>query len=199
MLSLDDAFYTKRKYIITAVILLGCLGIFIYFMFKSNDIESNDLKSYNSLGIQNDKPTEQGKVKKIVVDVKGAIQKPGVYEFTEGTRAHQVIAKAGGLTAGADTTALNLAQIISDGSILYVPKQGEVHPPTANNPQNNKVNINTATLDEIEKLEGIGPAKAKAILSYREEHGLFRDIKDLRKVSGIGEKLYKRISDKISV
>lgn len=142
----------------------------------------------------------------IFVDVKGAVVHQGVYEVKETDRVKDVIALAGGFTKEADQTKVNLAAKVHDEMVIYVPKIGEeasgsvisdsVTTSTANE---GKVNINTATVEELQQLHGIGPAKAAAIIAYREEHGSFQKIEDLLNVTGIGEKSLEKIKDQVVV
>lgn len=142
----------------------------------------------------------------VIVDVKGEIQKPGVYEMKPGERFHHVIEKAGGLTNAADAVQINLAALLEDGMVVYIPKQGETAEDLVQQPAGagadageQKVNLNKATAEDLQTLTGIGPAKAEAILSYREEAGGFKTIEDLMNVSGIGEKSFEKLKDSISV
>lgn len=142
----------------------------------------------------------------VIVDVKGEVQKPGVYEMKPGERFHHVIEKAGGLTNAADAVQINLAALLEDGMVVYIPKQGETAEDLVQQPAaagavagEQKVNLNKATAEDLQTLTGIGPAKAEAILSYREEAGGFKTIEDLMNVSGIGEKSFEKLKDSISV
>ncbi|AGT32855.1 hypothetical protein M493_13055 [Geobacillus genomosp. 3] len=135
-----------------------------------------------------------------IVDIKGEVEKPGVYEVAADARVRDVVALAGGLTAEADDTRVNLAAKVRDEMMIYVPKKGEAAPALeaadaaskteGDSPQ---VAINTATAEEIMQLPGIGRAKAEAIVAYREEHGPFQRVEDLLKVTGIGEKTLQKL------
>ncbi|USK32686.1 helix-hairpin-helix domain-containing protein [Bacillus sp. F19] len=142
----------------------------------------------------------------VIVDVKGEVQKPGVYEMKHGERFHHVIEKAGGLTKAADAVQINLAEMLEDGMVVYIPKLGETAEDNVQQPASaevdvgeQQVNLNKATAEELQTLTGIGPAKAEAILSYREEAGGFKTIEDLMNVPGIGEKSFEKLKDSISV
>jgi competence protein ComEA len=149
------------------------------------------------------KPVETKKQTQIAtIDVKGAVKKPGIYKLSIPVRLYQVLESAGGATGQADTNRLNLAKIIADGSMVYIPKKGEEIPSEASpiqTKEDNKINLNTATLEELETLEGLGPTKAKAIIQYRGEHGGFRSVDELLQVSGIGERTLERIKEKVFV
>ncbi|MED5078103.1 helix-hairpin-helix domain-containing protein [Geobacillus stearothermophilus] len=139
--------------------------------------------------------------KTVVVDVKGAVANPGVYEVAADARVRDVIALAGGLADEADETKVNLAAKVHDEMMIYVPKKGEDAPasnavsksPSDGDRNGMQVAINTATEEELMQLPGIGPAKANAIIAYREEHGPFRRVEDLLNVTGIGEKTLEKL------
>jgi competence protein ComEA len=147
----------------------------------------------------------------VVVDVKGAVKHPGVYSLPAGARVVDAIERAGGLLEEADPDRINLAQPLTDGMAFRVPFQGEQdNPPSEPSvaqsagvsgslPGAGKVNINTATEAELDTLPGIGPAKAAAIVKYREEHGPFQEIGHLTRVPGIGEKTFQNLQDLITV
>jgi competence protein ComEA len=123
-----------------------------------------------------------------------------------GERFHHVIEKAGGLTKAADAVQINLAAMLEDGMVVSIPKLGETAEDNVQQPAaaevdagKQKVNLNHATAEELQTLTGIGPAKAEAILSYREEAGGFKTIEDLMNVPGIGEKSFEKFKDSISV
>ncbi|MGX7041876.1 helix-hairpin-helix domain-containing protein [Leuconostoc holzapfelii] len=141
---------------------------------------------------------------KILIDIKGAVKRPGVYEVSQQPRLQAVIAQAGGLTEQADSLQINLAQKLTDGQMIYVPEKGETGPVTGAGGQNQsanqaKVNLNTATVDELQMLEGIGEKKAEQIIAYRQTNGGFKQITDLKAVSGIGEKRFETLKDKLTV
>ncbi|TCP69297.1 helix-hairpin-helix domain-containing protein [Baia soyae] len=149
-------------------------------------------------------PNREG-VQLLVVDVKGAVKKPGIYQFKKATRLYEVIETAGGSTEDADLKKLNLAQEIADGSVLYIPRKGEEGQPLVGQTDpsskngTGKIAINSASSKELEDLPGVGAAKAEAIIQYREKNGPFKRAADIAKVPGIGEKLLARFKDKITV
>lgn len=143
----------------------------------------------------------------IVVDVKGAVHQPGVYRLTSDMRVHDAIRIAGGTTDEADIERLNLADFLSDGMAVVVPKKGEESPPelvssggsTGLGAGTGKININRATAEELQTLNGIGPSKSEAIVRDREKNGPFKTVDELTRVSGIGEKTLENIRDFITV
>lgn len=147
------------------------------------------------------------------VDIKGEVLRPGVYEFSCESRMQEVIKKAGGFTEEADETKINLAQKISDQMQIIVPNlhskqeggvtEGNSEKGNSSNtsPSNSKqgtININTATLEELQTIKGIGKKKAEAILQYRKEHGAFRTKEDLLQVKGIGKKALEAIESQVT-
>lgn len=128
------------------------------------------------------------------VHLVGAVHNQGVYEVPNGTRLFEVVDLAGGLTDEADPTKINLAQIIMDGKQYKILSVYEVEI----SPQDNgKVSINQGSQDELMGLTGIGEAKAKAIIKYREDHGVFLKLEDLMNVEGIGESIFNKIKESI--
>ena len=147
------------------------------------------------------------------VDIKGEVLRPGVYEFSCESRIQEVIKKAGGFTEEADETKINLAQKISDQMQIIVPnlhskqeggvtegnsEKGNLSNTTPSNSKQGTVNINTATLEELQTIKGIGKKKAEAILQYRKEHGAFRTKEDLLQVKGIGKKALEAIESQVN-
>ena len=147
------------------------------------------------------------------VDIKGEVLHPGVYEFSCESRMQEVIKKAGGFTEEADETKINLAQKITDQMQLIVPnvhskqeggvtegnsEKGNMSNTTPSNSKQGTVNINTATLEELQTIKGIGKKKAEAILQYRKEHGAFRTKEDLLQVKGIGKKALEAIENQVT-
>ena len=147
------------------------------------------------------------------VDIKGEVLRPGVYEFSCESRIQEVIKKAGGFTEEADETKINLAQKITDQMQMIVPnvnskqeggvtegnsEKGNSSNMILSNAKQGKVNINTATLEELQTIKGIGKKKAEAILQYRKEHGAFRSKEDLLQVKGIGKKALEAIESQVT-
>ena len=133
----------------------------------------------------------------IYVHVLGAVLSPGLYELRDGDRIVDAVAAAGGFAEGADQTQLNLARVLSDGEQLQVPLLGELAP--AGDEQSGKVNLNTATLEQLETLPRVGPALAQRILDWRESNGRFSAIEDLMSVTGIGDKTFEGMRELVTV
>ena len=139
----------------------------------------------------------------IFVDIKGDVKKPGVYQMKAGDRVKDAIDAAGGLTAEADSQKVNLAQRVEDQMVIVVPKVGEeaeaipAGVTSKETSKEGKVNINTATVEELKTLKGVGEKKAEAIIEYRKKNGSFKTKEDLMKVRGIGKKLFESFEERI--
>lgn len=135
----------------------------------------------------------------VIVDVKGAVKYPGVYEVASESRVNDVILKAGGLTDEANEQRVNLAEVVYDEMLIYVPTIDELLDDGMTLEQANKIRVNQATAEELQSLSGIGPAKAEAIIQYRDENGPFKAVEDLLNVPGIGQKTLENIVDNIQI
>lgn len=137
---------------------------------------------------------------KLVVHVAGEVAAPGIYELPVGSRVADAIAAAGGAGAAADLDALNLAATLSDGEKVFVSKKGEAPPSSgAAEAPTGKVNLNTATISQLESLPGVGPVIAQRIIDYRQRKGRFTSIRQLLEVEGIGSKKYGALKDHVTV
>lgn len=143
----------------------------------------------------------------LFVHVLGAVRRPGLFELRDGARVIDVVAAAGGLVPTADPAGVNLARLVSDGEQLYIPRLGEAQPgapPGVTGPggapgaAGGKVNLNSASVAELDTLPRIGPAMAQRIIDYREANGRFSSIEDLRNVTGIGEKTFDGLKELIT-
>ncbi|AFU15041.1 MULTISPECIES: helix-hairpin-helix domain-containing protein [Bacillus] len=188
---------------------LGLVAIIVtvlfLFFWKTNqhtersviatDVQAKDVEKKSKPKILDAK--EQ---KKILIDMKGAVVKEGVYEMKEGDRFKDAVEKAGGFLPEADIKKVNLAQIVQDQMILYVPNKNEqVQDVATSSKGEGKVQINAASKEQLEKITGIGSRKAESILKYREEHGPFQKIEDLLEIDGIGVKSLEKIKDQIII
>lgn len=152
---------------------------------------------------EKEEPLEQDQ---ITVDVKGAVKSPGIYDLPLGSRVHDAVQKAGGLTEQADSKSLNLAQKVSDEALVYVPTKGEEAasqqtasgtPPSTS--KEKKVNLNKASLEELKQVKGLGGKRAQDIIDHREANGKFKSVDELKKVSGIGAKTIEKLKDYVTV
>ncbi|MGT2911198.1 helix-hairpin-helix domain-containing protein [Streptococcus cameli] len=147
--------------------------------------------------------------KAILVDVKGAVQKPGLYELKADERVYHAIQAAGGFTEKAEQKSVNLAQKLTDEAVVYVAHQGEeinvVTPQSAagqmagSDTVSQKVNLNTATVADLTTISGIGEKRANDIIAYRDSNGGFKTVDDLNNVSGIGDKTMENLRPYVTV
>lgn len=147
----------------------------------------------------------------LYVQICGQVLHPGVYAVEEGTRLFQVVERAGGLTKEAAADYLNLAEEARDGMKILVPSQSEVEASeipghsgltgaVETSPEGTpKINLNTATKDQLMTLKGIGEAKASDIIKYRTEQGPFRQIEDIKEIPGIKDAAFEKIRESITV
>ena len=140
---------------------------------------------------------EEEQPETIFVYVCGAVVNEGVYELPAGSRRYEAIELAGGFTEIAATTEVNQAAVLTDEETIYVPNYSEAVQTDAK--EDGKVNVNTATEEELMTLPGVGESKAKAIVSYREENGGFKTVEEIMEISGIKEGLFNKIKDYIKI
>lgn len=203
------------------VIIPASILLILFIIFLQKDDESQISSTELITTIPEEQLDEQENeldepiITMIMVDVKGAVKFPGVYQLTTDDRIIDAVQKAGGYLDGAQTDFINHAQKLEDEMVIYIPHKGEqldqleaigqaVQLPASTTSstkqsKSNKVNINSADESTLTTLPGIGPSKAQAILSYREENGSFNSIEDLKNVSGIGEKTFERLKELIDV
>lgn len=176
---------------------------------------SSSKQSSQSLSEASSQSKTEGseKVKsKVTVDVKGAVVNPGVYTLKEGARVTDVIQEAGGMTEDADAKSVNLAASLSDEEVIYVANKDEnvsVLDQTGTGQvsdkggqavsKDGKINLNTATSEQLQTISGIGAKRTEDIIAYRESHGGFQSVDDLKNVSGIGDKTLDKIRESLYV
>ena len=205
-------FKNKKIYILGGIILLFTF-ILVYNFYFENNTEAKEEIVLNTAT----KEVKSTKVNTFFVDVKGSVKKPGVYKMNENDRVIDAINIAGGLSKSANTSNINLSQKLKSEMVIYVYNDTEIKEKNnklscdtvcqdnvieVNNciqDTNDLVNINTATIEELITLDGIGASKAQSIIEYRKNNGGFKSIEELKNVSGIGESVYLKIKDKITI
>jgi competence protein ComEA len=139
----------------------------------------------------------------VVVDVTGAVQKPGVYRLPEGSRVDEAVQRAGGATGKAELDSLNLAARLADGQQVVVPERVPGAPPGApiaagtGGEEDGPISLSTATAAELDTIDGIGPVTAEDIIKFREEHGGLSSVDQLDEISGIGPATMEALSERL--
>lgn len=222
-------YYLKKywKYLLTLILVLFLFAIMGYFKEKNEEISTKSIKKLSNVS------KKTSNLKTLFVDVKGAVNAPGVYELEDGKRVIDAINLAGGFSDKADTINVNLSKKLTDEMFIVIYTKQEIYnykksnetsnincasfecvcPDVKNDAcieknlkaennkkeANNKVSINNATKEDLMSLTGIGESKANAIINYRNENGLFKQIEDIKNVSGIGDSVFEKIKNNITL
>ena len=202
--------YKKIGIISIFTIMLIALAI-AYFTGGNGQLKKNKTES---IFVDEGEPTEaeskkeniELKSNEVVVEIKGEVDKPDIYWLKEDQIVADLIKMAGGLTDKADISNINRAEKLRNHQSIVIPSIDDTKnvansstTTASSSNANGLININTATESELDSLPGIGPAKAKQIIKYREENGGFNAIEDLKNIKGIGEKAFQDLQDKIIV
>lgn len=210
------------------ILMMIIAGVMVYlFGDKKEEVVEDAIKEEVAVVEPKVEILEEEKEESITIDIKGEVKTPGVYELPLNSRVIDAINISGGLTNKADTSDINLSKILKDENVIvisnkysnqttkYTKKETSVvnnastskdnvvsssnSSDTNTNKTNDKVSINTATKEQLMNLNGIGESKANDIIAYRNQNGLFKSIEDIKKVSGIGDKLFDKIKDHITI
>lgn len=210
------------------ILMMIIAGVMVYlFGDKKEEVVEDVIKEEVAVVEPKEEVLEEKKEESITIDIKGEVKTPGVYELPLNSRVIDAINISGGLTNKADTSDINLSKILKDENVIvisnkysnqttkYTKKETSVvnnastskdnvvsssnSSDTNTNKTNDKVSINTATKEQLMNLNGIGESKANDIIAYRNQNGLFKSIEDIKKVSGIGDKLFDKIKDNITI
>ena len=187
-------------FVCSLVLIIG--GLFYFNQNKTEDYSGVSFSNTSNEINNKDEKAEDKHDEKIFVDVKGAVKHPGVFETTKDKRVKDLIEEAGGLLDDADTSTLNLSQKVKDQMVIYVLKHGEKPKQISDSSSSSNtdvININTANLEQLMKISGVGKTKAEAIIAHREKNGDFKKKEDITKVRGIGKSTFEKIKDKIEV
>ncbi len=196
------------------IIIILCILVGIYFLWPiitegstimpDSSVLAADMSKENTekeldsnLESSDGKTTSNIDGKDIIVYVTGAIQSPGLYKVSSVSTVGDVIKGAGGVLPYGDVETINLAETVQEGQHVHVKFNFHGNPEVLL--RNQKININTASVKELDALPGIGPTMAKRIEEYRQSKGAFTSIEDIKHVKGIGDGLFKKIRDKITV
>ncbi|MEG0826465.1 MAG: helix-hairpin-helix domain-containing protein [Bacilli bacterium] len=220
--------FKKNWYYFPVILLI--IGVFIWFYY-STEKSGAIIKTSKKMSLDL-KPKEivttTGIIKKVFVEVKGAVVTPGVYELDESKRVIDAVNASGGLIKSSDTSNINMSMHLKDEMLIIVYTKNELYnyklkngytipkcvvnecvcPNLTNdacikkpdlNDKIKMISINSATKEELMTLSGIGESKALAIITYRKEKGPFQKIEDVKNVSGIGDAMYEKIKDNITI
>ena len=214
----------KKQKIIVMVIIAVIAGSILYYVYGKDETtyqteilpyEENTLKEKEEIKEMEETEAE------IIIYITGEVNQEGVYSLPEGARVADAIEQAGGLTENAYTEEINLAYVLEDGVKIKIPNKDDIYNKVETNTitevenyitaesgmdieerqtkTSEKVNINTATQEELETLVGVGPSIANKIVQYRKENGNFKTVDDIKNVSGIGESKFEKIKDYVCV
>jgi competence protein ComEA len=216
----------KKEKIIGSLIIFAVLIIFLaigYFNTTKRNLTQKDMEDmFVEVNKSNDKQTSVDKSdkkeisntnnKKVIVEIKGEVKKPDVYYLDEGSIVKDLIQQAGGLTEKANITAVNQAKKLVNNECIIINNKDQINENVVNkninkelsvsavaNESDDIININTASKEELDKIPGIGSVTAEKIIEYREKNNGFKSIEDIKKVDRIGDKMFEKIKDKISV
>ncbi|KXT66641.1 helix-hairpin-helix domain-containing protein [Streptococcus gallolyticus] len=208
----------KTLVAVLGTILIMLIGFFAWSNVTKTTVDAqSDLPalsttfsaSSSASDLKTERSSSQTETQKVFVDIKGAVKNEGVYELSSGSRVTDVVKLAGGFTEDADKKSVNLAEKVTDEAVIYVARVGENVAPATTNSQVNgsaqqeessdKINLNTATLAELQTISGIGAKRAQDIIDYRDANGGFSSVDDLANVSGIGEKTLEKLKSEVTV
>lgn len=195
----------KMKYVLAALVVVLC-GMIWYG--ETANHEGRQQGTTPVLGSVTEEPTGVPKQGNVYVHITGAVKKPGVYIFDEPPRVIEVVEEAGGFTKDAVKSGVNQAEIVEDGVQIVIAskrdakkkalsgKSSGTGEPSA---EDSRIDLNTATKEELMTLTGIGESKAVSIVAYRETNGNFNKIEDVMNITGIKDGVFEKIKDRIKV
>lgn len=223
---IKDFVVENKKYVIAAIVVIFTLLFFRHgnkpkadnsalLSEKTEQSQSSQKEEAMSSGMQN---TASEQPKTVTCDISGAVKHEGVYTLKNGARIQELIEAAGGLKSNVQLKAINRAVMLKDQDKIHIPYKGEkvenaatvgndaghssnqnASPTQQSGDSSEKVNINTASAADLQKLNGIGEKKAEQIIAYRDQNGGFKKIEDLMQVSGIGEKTFAALKDQLAI
>ncbi len=213
-----------KNILFTVIFIILTIFIIIWTVNEEYEEPKEEIIKEENKEIKNEiKEKKEKENTKVIIDIKGEIVNPGVYELTDKNNVNDAINMAGGLTKNSDTSNINLSKKLKDEMVIIVYSKKEIENMEKSNentcePCNNAcitsedenskltskesksiINLNTATKEELLTLDGIGESKANAIIDYRNKNGPFKNVEEIKNVSGIGESAYEKLKDNIEV
>lgn len=229
MITITFHYRYRKQLIIIGLTLLVISSTIVYFLYNkpSQIIKKDPVIKKTKVSLEKNNQNNNQSTEEYKVDIKGEVNNPGIYTLASSSRVIDCIEKAGGLTANANTTVINLSKKISDEMVIIIYSNAEVEKfketkkqeeqvqdycrqkdenslkndaciSNDTNTSTTLVSLNSGTIEELSKLPGIGEAKAKKIIEYRDKNGLFKTIEDIKNVPGIGESVFAQIKDYIT-
>lgn len=200
------SFKEHQKNIEAVIIVLVIAAVLVFGPKGENDkaMQGNqkEITTQEKTETTSEKPVQEKVAQEeFYADISGCVKSPGIYKIKKGARLFEVIELAGGLTEDADYNGFNQAEKIEDGDKIIIPSK-EFSDESGENigtVTSGKINLNTADVNKLQEIPGIGPSTAEKIISYRQNNGRFHKIEDLMNISGIGEKTFEKMEDKITV
>jgi hypothetical protein len=203
----------RNKIIMIGVLLVGAIVVGGKVYHPQTSVNNDPFATTDKKIPTTQKQSQVKGGKAVCVDIKGAVLHPGVYRLPGGSRINEALAAAGHETPDADMNQVNLAKQLVDAQVIYIQKKGEQIPAslsggglstsaTNENPPNGSqeiINLNTATKEQLCRITGIGDKKADLILKYRQEHGSFNSVDDLKNINGFGEKTVTKLKPMLAV
>lgn len=198
---------TNKEKIIKAVAVIFLAAVAFFVLILGGDSQEEEMVIESTEAAEMLDVSEESE-EFIIVDVSGAVENPQVVQLKANSRVADAIAAAGGLTKKADLSQINQAAFLEDGEKVYIPEKGEsvessesVSYGTGGTMAESasKIDLNTATSEQLQTLNGVGPATAEKILQYRSQNGYFKSIEEIKNVDGIGDKTYEKLKDYIKV
>ncbi len=218
MLNKVKIYLEKNKKII---LIISVFAVLLTLIFVVKSFDSTEKQDLNIISLKNDEneniedsSTSSYDEYTIVIHITGEVKNEGIIKIPEGGRISDAIDKAGGLTEDADINRINLAYELEDGQKIYIPSKKDKNvenyisdgvdsivlpEESESTSKTSLININKASLEELQTLNGIGESLAESIITYRTENGKFKNIEDIKNVAGIGDSKYEKIKDNIKV
>lgn len=203
----------QKLKIVDGLLVLGFLLVIlgIGINFKDQFLTKEEVILQSRTGTNNIGSTAKNDIQvvsEVMIDISGEVINPGLYKLKNGARVEEVLIIAGGLGAKADRDwvdkNLNRAEKLYDGQKIYIPKIGEILSSSSSSSvlgssSSKVVRLNSATVEELDKLSGVGPAIAQRIIDYRSENGGFKSVDEIKLVPGIGDKMFEKIKNEIQL
>lgn len=210
----------KLKIMLALLAVIGILMVALFIMIgQHSDSQNTEDPTTQNFKSQKTRPSSglasqhQSQFQSTFIDIEGAVKRPGVYQFTNNMRVDDAVNLAGGLNRSADRKHINLAKKLTDQQTVYIPIKGEIKGlPSSDNEDrkasdssgsnstgSGKIDLNSANAKQLESINGIGNKRAGKIVDYRKSHGNFKQISDLKNVSGIGDKFLSNIKGHVTV